>query len=102
MGLGGFVYVQAFVLISHKVDKRYVELALSTASVADTFGIIAADVVAILVQGCLFGQLDITDTKPDFTCGYDTWSEMHSTAAPLSNETVVAPSFRVCFPGVSA
>merc|ERR1712087_1055853 len=89
--LGGFVYVQAFVLISAQVDKRYVELALSTASVADTFGIITADIVGVILQGCLFGHLGIMDTKPDFTCGYDIWRAGAEVAKKAS-------AAKVCFP----
>uniref|UniRef100_A0A7S2Q9G3 Protein BTN n=1 Tax=Zooxanthella nutricula TaxID=1333877 RepID=A0A7S2Q9G3_9DINO len=94
--LGGFVYVQAFVLISHRVDSKYVELALTSASVADTFGIILANVASIMVQGCLFGRLGIMDPKPDFTCGYDIWE-----AAPAAAGNATAAVAVVCFPGVT-
>uniref|UniRef100_A0A7S2VKK6 Protein BTN n=1 Tax=Zooxanthella nutricula TaxID=1333877 RepID=A0A7S2VKK6_9DINO len=94
--LGGFVYVQAFVLISHRVDPTYVELALTSASVADTFGIILANVASIMVQGCLFGRLGIMDPKPDFTCGYDIWE-----AAPAAAANATAVAAAVCFPGVT-
>jgi len=94
--LGGFVYVQAFVLISHKVDGKYLELALSIASVGCTFGNILSDIVSILAQGCLFGHSHITDTKPAFTCGYDIWQAPPAAAANASAATAA----RVCFPGV--
>eukprot|EP00928_Gymnodinium_smaydae_P075931 TRINITY_DN58951_c0_g1_i1.p1 TRINITY_DN58951_c0_g1~~TRINITY_DN58951_c0_g1_i1.p1 ORF type:complete len:175 (-),score=10.06 TRINITY_DN58951_c0_g1_i1:41-565(-) len=68
--LGGFVYVQAFVLINKEIKSDNVELALATASLGDTLGIIVADAASLVVQGCLFGRLGITDTTPAFSCGY--------------------------------
>lgn len=71
--MGGGVYVGAFCLISQEQDPHYVELALTSASLGDSFGIIIADVLGIIVQGCMFGHLGVVDTKPDFTCGYTIW-----------------------------
>eukprot|EP00913_Durusdinium_trenchii_P024059 g22595.t1 len=65
--LGGGVYVGAFTLISQERSTAFVELALSSASVADTFGIITANILGLIVQGCVFGQMKVLDTRPDFT-----------------------------------
>ncbi|CAK9008602.1 Protein BTN1 [Durusdinium trenchii] len=92
--LGGGVYVGAFTLISQEQDPAFVELALSSASVADTFGIITANILGLIVQGCVFGQMKVLDTRPDFTCGYEIWAHMNRTAA-------AAPVYKAhCFPGV--
>ncbi|CAJ1443808.1 unnamed protein product [Effrenium voratum] len=91
--LGGGVYVGAFSLIAQEQHPAYVELALSSASVADTFGMILANVLGLIAQGCIFGQMQITDTKPDFTCGYNIWDSFNGTQA--------APTYAGhCFPGV--
>jgi len=52
--LGGFVYVQSFQNISTLVPRKYVEFSLSSASMADTFGIVAADILGIFIQSCLY------------------------------------------------
>lgn len=93
--LGGFVYVQAFVQISAREKKEYVELALTTASVADTFGIIVADVLAIMAQGCLFGRLSIKDVAPTFQCGYHIWGATGQVQGVPSDPPAI------CFPGVN-
>lgn len=92
--LGGGVYVGAFSLIAQEQDPAYVELALSSASVADTFGIIVADILGLIVQGCVFGYMEVLDTSPDFKCGYDEiWSHL--------NRTVATQHYAAhCFPGV--
>ena len=46
--LGGGVYVGAFTLIATEQPAAYVELALSSASVADTFGIITANILGAM------------------------------------------------------
>ncbi|CAK9008638.1 Protein BTN1 [Durusdinium trenchii] len=91
--LGGGVYVGAFTLLAQEQPSAYVELALSSASVADTFGMILASSLGFMVQGCIFGVMKVLDTAPDFTCGFDFWD--------TENSTVSAPSFaKYCFPGV--
>jgi len=91
--LGGGVYVGAFSLIAQEQHPAYVELALSSASVADTFGIIVANILGLIVQGCVFGKMQVLDTSPDFKCGYDIWSDLNRTVAKVH-----AASH--CFPGV--
>ena len=50
--LGGAVYVNAFTLIAHDVTPAPLrELALSAASVADSFGILLSDATGVLIQG---------------------------------------------------
>lgn len=93
--LGGGVYVGAFCLISQEQEPKMVELALTSASLADTFGIIVADVLGIIVQGCMFGRMGVVDTKPDFTCGYTIWNDI--VAANVSHAHAAAA---LCFPGV--
>mmetsp|Transcript_25955 Transcript_25955/g.40287 ORF Transcript_25955/g.40287 Transcript_25955/m.40287 type:complete len:491 (-) Transcript_25955:505-1977(-) len=53
--LGGSVYVQSFTRISRdvvRVDLR--EFALAATSVADTMGIVVADICGLYIQSCLF------------------------------------------------
>mmetsp|Transcript_17251 Transcript_17251/g.33874 ORF Transcript_17251/g.33874 Transcript_17251/m.33874 type:complete len:501 (+) Transcript_17251:58-1560(+) len=70
---GGTVYVHGYILISKEVQEDRREFALGSASVADTFGIILANVGGIIVQGCLYAANNITDDgrPPAFTCGKD-------------------------------
>jgi len=91
--LGGGVYVGGFTLLSQEIDPEWVELGLTSASLADTLGIILATILSIIVQGCVFGQMNVTDTKPDFTCGYTIWDNITVNA---TNATCA----KVCFPGV--
>jgi len=70
--LGGAVYCHGFILISEQTHPEEQEVALASASVADTFGIVAANILGIMIQGCLYGVNNITDggKPPLFTCGY--------------------------------
>ena len=62
--LGGCVYVNAFSLISEEVEGRErKELALATASVADSFGIMMADVAGLFIQACLYEKHGIEGAK---------------------------------------
>ena len=65
--------MNAFTLIAREVRKDRVELALGGASIADTVGILIANLSGLVIQGCLYGFHGITDDgqAPDFTCGYD-------------------------------
>ncbi|CAL1136758.1 unnamed protein product, partial [Cladocopium goreaui] len=91
--LGGGVYVGAFSLIAKEQKAEFVELALCSASVADTIGMIFANVLGLMAQGCIFGMMKVLDTKPNFTCGYDIWDNY--------NGTVHVPVYAThCFPGV--
>eukprot|EP00434_Breviolum_minutum_P022983 symbB.v1.2.020276.t1/scaffold1692.1/size111236/5 len=93
--LGGGVYVGAFSLIAQEQPAAYVELALSSASVADTLGMILASSLGFVAQGCIFGEMKVLDTTPDFTCGFDIWDQNNRTgfqAAPIYA--------KYCFPGV--
>lgn len=64
--LGGFTYVNAFTLISRDIAPRYREFSLAAASVADSIGVAAADVVGILLQGCLYKANGLAGA--DFSC----------------------------------
>ena len=65
--LGGAVYVNAFTLIDREVEPAYREFALTTASVADSIGIISADVTSMFLQACLYKSLGFPD-QADMTC----------------------------------
>ena len=65
--LGGAVYVNAFTLIDREVEKAYREFALTTASVADSIGIISADVSSMWLQACLYKSLGFPE-QADMTC----------------------------------
>lgn len=64
--LGGAVYVNAFTLITKKVEPRLREFSLGAASVADGLGVAMADAVGILIQGCLFRANGLEGA--DFKC----------------------------------
>lgn len=65
--LGGAVYVAGFSLISRNTREEYRELALVSASIADTLGIMASDVFGLIVQGCLYRANGIPGAT--FSCG---------------------------------
>eukprot|EP01051_Picozoa_sp_SAG22_P022367 SAG22_NODE_5327_length_1036_cov_1.038420_2_plen_72_part_00 len=53
LAVGGAVYVNAFTLISERVDARLVEFSLAAASVGESVGIATADIAGVIIQGCL-------------------------------------------------
>ena len=57
--LGGAVYVNAFTLIASNVQAEYVELALSSASLADTLGIMFAVVTGLYLQCIIYQYHDV-------------------------------------------
>lgn len=65
--LGGAVYVNSFTLMTHEVEPALKEFSLSAACVADSIGIAAADLTAIMIQGCLFKLQGLTGAA--FNCG---------------------------------
>lgn len=65
--LGGAVYVNSFTLMSREVEPSLKEFSLSAACVADSFGIAAADLTAIVIQGCLFKLQGLEGAA--FSCG---------------------------------
>eukprot|EP00924_Labyrinthula_sp_SR-Ha-C_P013622 snap_masked-scaffold_5-processed-gene-8.59-mRNA-1 protein AED:0.04 eAED:0.04 QI:0/-1/0/1/-1/1/1/0/442 len=73
--IGGAVYVNAFNLISvdEEINPSLREFSIAAATVADTVGIITADVLGLIFQGCLYGWNKILDEgkEPVFTCGYN-------------------------------
>ena len=52
--LGGAVYVATFVRIAAEMPPRLKELALGSASIADTVGIIFADIMGLSIQACIY------------------------------------------------
>ena len=72
---GGAVYVNSYILIANdqRIDPRLKEFSVAAASVADTTGIIVADFLGLVIQGCLYGINNITDydVPPTFSCGYN-------------------------------
>lgn len=66
--LGGGVYVNAFTLLSKEVPASHVEFALSAASVSDTVGIMLADFVGLMLQGCLYSINRLPGATIDMTC----------------------------------
>jgi len=67
--LGGAVYVNAFVLINRDVPKAKREFALSAVAVADSTGILLADVMSLWWQWCLFAANGIAD-QADGKCPF--------------------------------
>ena len=65
--LGGAVYVQGFSLLSRETAPEKRELALVTASIADTLGIMASDVAGLVIQGCLYRANGLEGAT--FRCG---------------------------------
>ena len=55
------MYVNAFMLINKEVDPALREMALSSACVADSTGILLADVMSLYWQWCLFAANGIAD-----------------------------------------
>lgn len=66
--LGGGVYVNAFMLLSKEVPASHVEFALSAASVSDTVGIMMADFVGLILQGCLYSINRLPGATINMTC----------------------------------
>ncbi|KAK3232820.1 hypothetical protein CYMTET_56844 [Cymbomonas tetramitiformis] len=52
--LGGSVYANAFTLMGRELPLAEMELAMSTCSVADSIGILAANVCGLFIQSCLY------------------------------------------------
>ena len=69
--LGGAVYVNAFVMINRDVAPERREFALGAVAVADSMGILIADVMSLWWQWCLFkaGGKDLAD-QADGKCPF--------------------------------
>uniref|UniRef100_A0A7S0AUP9 Battenin n=1 Tax=Minutocellus polymorphus TaxID=265543 RepID=A0A7S0AUP9_9STRA len=52
--LGGGVYVNGFLRINSDLPRSVREFALATVSVADTIGIVVADISGLFIQSCLY------------------------------------------------
>lgn len=72
---GGAVYANSFILVSR--DKRILEkdreYAVQTTNLADTLGIIVADVTGVVIQICLYKVNSLHDTRrswSNFSCPF--------------------------------
>lgn len=54
--LGGGVYVQGFSRINADMPIQLREFALSSASVADSLGVMLADVLSLFIQSCIYQE----------------------------------------------
>jgi battenin len=70
--LGGAVYVDSFTLLSREVAPALREFSLAAVCVADSLGIAAADVAAVLIQGCLFKLQGLPGAA--YACGGSSWA----------------------------
>mmetsp|Transcript_13287 Transcript_13287/g.23826 ORF Transcript_13287/g.23826 Transcript_13287/m.23826 type:complete len:413 (-) Transcript_13287:2119-3357(-) len=70
--LGGAVYVHTFCIMSRRVPSEQQEFALASAVTAATFGTAVANILGVILQGCLYGVNGISDggKPPTFRCGY--------------------------------
>merc|ERR1719320_119922 len=59
--LGGAVYVNAYCMVTRNLPKKFHEFALSSASQADSIGIMLANVTSLYIQWCLFKANGIAD-----------------------------------------
>jgi battenin len=66
--LGGGVYVNAYTLLSREMPASHVELALAAVSVGDTVGVMLADCVGLVLQGCLYSINRLPGAAIDVQC----------------------------------
>lgn len=66
--LGGGVYVNAYTLLSRETPASHVELALAAVSVGDTAGVMLADCVGLVLQGCLYSINRLPGAAVDVQC----------------------------------
>lgn len=52
--IGGLGYVNAFRLVAEAVPPELKELALASASVGDSFGVMLSDIFGVFVQACVY------------------------------------------------
>jgi len=52
--LGGTVYIQGYLRVTKDIVKSRVELALFSVCVAEAWGVLAADVLGLYIQACLY------------------------------------------------
>lgn len=64
--LGGAVYVGGFIAIHRDVQSEHREFSLAAASLADSLGVACADVLGVVIQGCLFKWNNLLGA--DFKC----------------------------------
>lgn len=61
--LGGWVYVNAFTLMGRELPLAEMELAMSTCSVADSIGILGANVCGLFIQSCLYSVNHVSGAR---------------------------------------
>jgi len=65
---GGLIYVNAYIHITANVSPKWREFSVAAASVADTVGIITANFMGLVIQGCLYRYNNIEE-EHSFCCG---------------------------------
>lgn len=72
--LGGAVYVHSFCIMGRTLPYETQEFSMAAVTAASSIGIAMANVIGVILQGCLFAINDITDQgRPLFTCGKREW-----------------------------
>ena len=61
--LGGGVYVQGYNRINVDMPKELREFALSSASLADSVGILVADITSLYIQSCIYQTNGVDGAK---------------------------------------
>jgi len=64
--IGGAVYVNAYTRINSDLPSHQKEFSLASASVADSFGIVLADIAGLFIQSCVYKANSIPGA--DVTC----------------------------------
>lgn len=65
--IGGTVYIQAYLIVSETVKPDLREFSLAAISVADTLGILCANVFGLTIQECLYKYNNISDSASSTT-----------------------------------
>ena len=63
--LGGSVYVQGFSRINLDMPMELKEFAIASVGVADSLGILVADVISLFLQSCIYSQHGIKGAVVD-------------------------------------
>ena len=85
--IGGAVYVNAFTLIKLTIPTALVELALSSASVGDSLGIMLSDASSIFIQACLYRWNGVVGEHVYYSCeccATPRWNNSNSSAGLLA------------------
>ena len=63
--LGGSVYVQGFSRVNMDMPMELKEFAIASVGVADSLGILVADVISLFLQSCIYSQHGIKGAVVD-------------------------------------